>query len=428
MRRWTDGRCWSASRVSGCFLTYRELQVRKHRNGAPGGPTTNQYKTDGLIKQSFSMTTGSGRKMHVISYYTKSDVYRETLKRISADDKFDAEKQEGWKVLVDENEFPDPALMNQAQDGELMEQSELDQAEEQDGSGTSEISPKLLLAQAHHARVDSLLNNNNSTDATAGKLAPIATFNATPLAEARGLLPIDPIPIRPNQFRARSDAGEEFASRKRPLLSQLQQTIGAHLPPLKKHKQQQQMRLNDGSISYSSSSQEAGSDEELPPSLPQTRPLLKRLRSSSDGFVSEIRANSFQSNSSHASSAGSMTSEASSSSKGRSGSSNTARFASEDRSTGPTTPDDGGGSVIGQSPPTMRVVPGSAVMLSSKSEQESAIGALLSLSTGTGSAQASPMFESSEKFAASGHLTNGGDAPVRVARDADALSKLAVRL
>ena len=29
MRRWTDGRCWSASRVSGCFLTYRELHVRK---------------------------------------------------------------------------------------------------------------------------------------------------------------------------------------------------------------------------------------------------------------------------------------------------------------------------------------------------------------------------------------------------------------
>lgn len=29
MRRWTDGRCWSASRVSGSFLTYRELEVRK---------------------------------------------------------------------------------------------------------------------------------------------------------------------------------------------------------------------------------------------------------------------------------------------------------------------------------------------------------------------------------------------------------------
>ncbi len=29
MRRWTDGRLWSASRVSGCFLTYRELNIRK---------------------------------------------------------------------------------------------------------------------------------------------------------------------------------------------------------------------------------------------------------------------------------------------------------------------------------------------------------------------------------------------------------------
>ncbi|ODQ61272.1 hypothetical protein WICANDRAFT_29124, partial [Wickerhamomyces anomalus NRRL Y-366-8] len=26
MRRWTDGRSWSASRVTGAFLTYREME------------------------------------------------------------------------------------------------------------------------------------------------------------------------------------------------------------------------------------------------------------------------------------------------------------------------------------------------------------------------------------------------------------------
>src|SRR6478752_8794030 len=29
MRRWTDGKSWSASRVSGSFLTYREMEGRK---------------------------------------------------------------------------------------------------------------------------------------------------------------------------------------------------------------------------------------------------------------------------------------------------------------------------------------------------------------------------------------------------------------
>src|ERR1044071_5038394 len=29
MRRWTDGKSWSASRVSGSFLTYRELESKR---------------------------------------------------------------------------------------------------------------------------------------------------------------------------------------------------------------------------------------------------------------------------------------------------------------------------------------------------------------------------------------------------------------
>ncbi|KDN51991.1 hypothetical protein K437DRAFT_45028 [Tilletiaria anomala UBC 951] len=117
MRRWTDGRCWSASRVSGCFLTYRELEVRKHRNGAPGGPTANQYKVDGLIKQSFSMITGSNRKMHVINYYTKRDLREETLRRVGQDPRFENIDGNGWPVEVDETEYPDPALDQQEDQG-----------------------------------------------------------------------------------------------------------------------------------------------------------------------------------------------------------------------------------------------------------------------------------------------------------------------
>src|ERR1700761_5221880 len=33
MRRWTDGKSWSASRVSGSFLTYREMEGKRGSSG-----------------------------------------------------------------------------------------------------------------------------------------------------------------------------------------------------------------------------------------------------------------------------------------------------------------------------------------------------------------------------------------------------------
>jgi len=90
MRRWTDGKSWSASRVSGSFLTYREMEGKRstgfggrrantrspeesrldeeHDDGEPEGY---RYKTDGLMKQSFSITTSNGNHLHLISYYSR---------------------------------------------------------------------------------------------------------------------------------------------------------------------------------------------------------------------------------------------------------------------------------------------------------------------------------------------------------------------
>lgn len=61
MKRWTDGKNWSVSKVSGPFLTYRELDTDKV-----------SVKKNGLIKQSFSLTTKQNQKLHLISYYTES--------------------------------------------------------------------------------------------------------------------------------------------------------------------------------------------------------------------------------------------------------------------------------------------------------------------------------------------------------------------
>ena len=95
MRRWTDGKSWSASRVSGSFLTYREMEGKRGGTAVPAAPvakrpsgkspdgSTNgdsegegpdgyRYKPDGLMKQSFSITTSSGQHLHLISYYSRS--------------------------------------------------------------------------------------------------------------------------------------------------------------------------------------------------------------------------------------------------------------------------------------------------------------------------------------------------------------------
>lgn len=89
MRRWTDGRTWSPSRVLGSFLTYRELDTKRR----PRRPLVNtgvkqaafSYKHNGLIKQSFSICTASNQKIHLISYYAKSDVMSGKLKRPTSD-------------------------------------------------------------------------------------------------------------------------------------------------------------------------------------------------------------------------------------------------------------------------------------------------------------------------------------------------------
>lgn len=98
MRRWTDGKSWSASRVSGSFLTYREMEgkrggggfvqppIRSRGDGKTpesgrgsdedldmdgDGPDGYRYKPDGLMKQSFSITTSNGQHLHLISYYSR---------------------------------------------------------------------------------------------------------------------------------------------------------------------------------------------------------------------------------------------------------------------------------------------------------------------------------------------------------------------
>ncbi|CAK9441597.1 uncharacterized protein LODBEIA_P54650 [Lodderomyces beijingensis] len=59
MKRWTDGKIWSPSKVhNGNFLIYKELNKFNQK-----------LEENGLIKQSFSLTTKDEQKYHIISYY-----------------------------------------------------------------------------------------------------------------------------------------------------------------------------------------------------------------------------------------------------------------------------------------------------------------------------------------------------------------------
>ncbi|KAG6005376.1 hypothetical protein E4U21_000227 [Claviceps maximensis] len=106
MRRWTDGKSWSASRVSGSFLTYREMEgkrgggfgsARRGNGKSPdsgrgsdedhddGEPEGYRYKADGLMKQSFSITTSTGQHLHLISYYSRPQPGQTELSQPSSD-------------------------------------------------------------------------------------------------------------------------------------------------------------------------------------------------------------------------------------------------------------------------------------------------------------------------------------------------------
>lgn len=54
------------------------------------------------------MTSGSGRKLHIVSYYTKRDLRERTLRRVSEDPRFVGEAGGEWGLSVDEQEYPDP--------------------------------------------------------------------------------------------------------------------------------------------------------------------------------------------------------------------------------------------------------------------------------------------------------------------------------
>ena len=137
IKRWTDGRHWSPSRVLGNFLVYRELRTaflpgmtRKvmrprrapysERRGSSDGQTDAEYaligplvdsypfKPCGLVKKIIRVVL-NGVPHHLVAYYTLEDVESGRLTRPSWDSTFcniiprpELVFQEGFRVPVDQ--------------------------------------------------------------------------------------------------------------------------------------------------------------------------------------------------------------------------------------------------------------------------------------------------------------------------------------
>ncbi|GMG27044.1 unnamed protein product [Ambrosiozyma monospora] len=102
MKRWTDGKDWSASRVNGVFLSYKEMEPTEKNS------KTFNYKPKGLVKQSFSVKTKDGLKLHLVSYVSNDFALEESLVRPSEDPRFN-------DLQIDREQYPASMLDDESE-------------------------------------------------------------------------------------------------------------------------------------------------------------------------------------------------------------------------------------------------------------------------------------------------------------------------
>ncbi|KXS16640.1 hypothetical protein M427DRAFT_133983 [Gonapodya prolifera JEL478] len=80
IRRWTDGKAWSASRIHGSFLLYKEVYSKPRGRGRDSGAFDAQLIEGGLVKKALSICTGDNKRQHLVSYYTVDDLREGRIK------------------------------------------------------------------------------------------------------------------------------------------------------------------------------------------------------------------------------------------------------------------------------------------------------------------------------------------------------------
>ncbi|KAI9141549.1 Gti1/Pac2 family-domain-containing protein [Paraphysoderma sedebokerense] len=65
IKRWTDGKAWSASRINTVFLVYRELSKKVRYGGQDVEDFGGEVMEEGLIKKAVSISTVDDRDLHI---------------------------------------------------------------------------------------------------------------------------------------------------------------------------------------------------------------------------------------------------------------------------------------------------------------------------------------------------------------------------
>jgi hypothetical protein len=170
MRRWTDGRSWSSSRVNGRFLAYREMEKNAHQTNSPRDEDHNLcFKVNGLIKQSFSITVTTGQRLHLISYHSPN----------SADDLQIPITDPTLQSIFPRKSFFPISLVNDLQNFSVFAR---EQAESTRSRSRSELctmpSPTHLFKPSVPSRDSIKITNTTSTNE--GLLSANATDNTSP--------------------------------------------------------------------------------------------------------------------------------------------------------------------------------------------------------------------------------------------------------
>ncbi|KAL0632432.1 Gluconate transport-inducing protein [Maublancomyces gigas] len=93
IKKWTDWKYWSVSRVVGSFFVCMEMESLRESMNIPG---EYRSKPDGLMKQSFSYQT-----LHLISYYASSDPSSPNLMQPTQDPALKQAKRETYSLQME---------------------------------------------------------------------------------------------------------------------------------------------------------------------------------------------------------------------------------------------------------------------------------------------------------------------------------------
>ncbi|KAI7894126.1 Gti1/Pac2 family-domain-containing protein [Mucor mucedo] len=191
IKRWTDGRVWSPSRILGNFLIYRELDKKsnnekkmltnetkrsfsidssvsmdrnKERQLVGSLSDSYRFKEDGLIKKTMSIIV-NGVAQHLISYYDPNEVIQEKLRAPSSVPEL-ASLEISPELLVKQNFRIPPLVETTFESNNHHDQNRLMHPLRSMSVGSIHRGQQDIMQQMYHSPYNNNNNNNNTNNSS----------------------------------------------------------------------------------------------------------------------------------------------------------------------------------------------------------------------------------------------------------------------